>query len=183
MNQILQSGSVVPGHLAAWLTDGVIDDAGVTIANTYAKFLSTIKAVNFNQANVDNLILVKLPATYGRWRCSRIVLSNPSGNLSTATCGVFTGTGGTGTAIVSGSTAITITTNMIDTDDNAQSLTINNQNTEALSDTAIYFRLQTPQGNAAYADVSVFYEPLPLFATIVPPPPTGTPDSQPLGMP
>jgi hypothetical protein len=161
MNQILQSGSVTPGHVATWTTDGVVQDGGIAVPNLYALFQATITAVNFNQTAFDNQILINLPAGFTRWRCDRILISDSSGALSTATCGVFTGVGGTGTQIVASGSAITVTTNAIDTNNNMQSLTINDQNTTALSDTAIYFRLQNAQGSAATGNVSVFYEPLP----------------------
>ena len=159
---VLQSGSITPGHLASWTADGVIQDAGVTFNNTQSLFRSTITAVNFNLANSDNQILINLPAGYTRWRCNRVAITNPSGALNTATFGLFTGIGATGIQIVSSGTACTITTNAIDTNNNAQMNNApNNQNTLALSDTAVYFRLQTPQGNAATADVTVEYEVFP----------------------
>ena len=161
MGQVLQSGSVTPGHVATWTTDGVIEDGGVAIPNLYALYVATITAVNFNQINFDNQILINLPAGYTRWRCDRVLISGASGSISTATAGLFTATGAGGTQIVSSGSAITVVSSSIDTNNNMQSMTITDQNTMALSDTAVYWRLQNAEGSAQTANVSVFYEPLP----------------------
>ena len=161
MGQVLQSGSVTPGHVATWTTDGVIEDGGVAVPNLYALYVTTITAVNFNQINFDNQILINLPAGYTRWRCDRVLISGASGSISTATAGLFTATGAGGTQIVSSGSAITVVSSSIDTNNNMQSMTITDQNTMALSDTAVYWRNQVAEGSTQTANVSVFYEPLP----------------------
>lgn len=158
---ILQSGQVTPGHLAAWTTDGVLQDAGVTFLNTYGLFVSTMLGVNFNNANTDNAINVNLPAGYTRYRIDRIVISGASGTLTTATVGVFTEAAALGTAIVASGSAVTVSTASSDTNNNMQSLTIVDQNTLAWIDTPVFFRVQTPQGSPALATVTCFYQPLP----------------------
>jgi hypothetical protein len=161
MNQVLQNGQVTPQHLAAWTTDGVIQDAGVTFVNTYGKFVSTLVGVNFNATNQDNPININLPAGYTRYRIEQILISGASASLSTATCGVFTATAAGGVAIVTSATPITVTQTAADTNQNMQSLTINNSSTLAYNDPTLYFRVQTPQGSAALGNVSIFYQPLP----------------------
>lgn len=161
MSAIQQSGSVTPGHLASWTTDGVVQDAGVTFTNTYGMFSSGVLQVNFNSENTDNPISINLPAGYTRYRIHQILLSGATASLSTATCGVFTATGAGGTAIVTTGTAITVTATQGDTNNNMQSFTINDQNTMALIDTTIFFRVQNAQGSAALGNVTVFYQPLP----------------------
>lgn len=161
VNQVLQSGSVTPLHLAAWVTDGVLGDAGVTFNNTQALFQSTITNVNFNSANTDNQILINLPVGFTRWRCEKILISGASGTLTTATCSVYTQPATGGFAIVTSATSITVTTGAVDTNNNLQSLAINDQNTQAFSDTAIYFRINGAQGNAATGNITVIYAPLP----------------------
>lgn len=161
-NRILQSSSVTPGHLVVWTTDEVVGDAGPTILlNTVGLFQASITKVNFNLAGFDNQILINLPLGYTRWRCDQIIISGASMQLSSAACGVFTAPVQGGVAIVTAGTAVTVTSGAADINNNAQSLTINNQDTMVFSDTAIYFQLQTAQGAAATANVSVFYEPLP----------------------
>lgn len=158
---VVQSGLVTPTHLASWTTDGVVQDAGVQFSNAYGKFVSPIIAVNFNLANNDNPIPINLPTGYTRYRIEQIIISGATASLSTATCGVFTGTGVTGVAIVTSGTAITVAQQPADTNLNMQSLGVNNQNTMALSDPVIYFRTQNAEGIAAQANVSIFYQPLP----------------------
>ena len=161
MNQVLQSGSVTPQHLASWTTDGVIQDSGVTFNNTLGFFRSDITAVKFNSANTDNQILINLPVGFTRWRPQSGYISDASGTLTTATFGLFTQPAAGGVAIITGGTAITVTNGSIDTNNNLQAFSFNNQNTLAYSDTAIYFRVQTPQGVPATANVTVVYVPLP----------------------
>jgi hypothetical protein len=160
-NKVLQSGSATPGHLVSWTTDGVVQDAGVTAPNLGSEFVATITAVNFNATNSDNVIDINLPSGFTRWRCNRFIISGASGTLTSATCGVFTQASASGVTIVNGGTGVTINTSLIDTNNNMQTLSPNNQNTLAYSDTVIYFRVQNPQGSAATANVSVYYEPLP----------------------
>jgi hypothetical protein len=160
-NKVLQSGSATPGHLVSWTTDGVVQDSGVTAPNLNSEFTAGLIAVNFNATNQDNAIDINLPSGYTRWRCNRILISGASGTLTTATCGVFTQTSAGGVAIVSSGTAITVNTSLIDTINNMMALLVNNGGTLAYSDTVIYFRVQNPQGVAATANVSVYYEPLP----------------------
>ena len=161
MPGVLQSGDVTPTHLVTWTTDGVVQDAGVSVPNLSPVMVATFLQVNFNSTNNDNEIGINLPPNYTRYRIHEILVSGATASLSSATCGVFTQTGGTGVAVVAGNTALTITTSLIDTNNNMQSLTIADQNTMALSDAALYFRTQTAQGSPALANVSVYYEILP----------------------
>ncbi len=161
MNQVLQSGSVTPQHLASFVTDGVIGDSGVTFNNTLGFFRSDVLGINFNATNTDFPIPINLPVGYTRWRPSTIHISGASGTLTTATCSLWTQAGGSGVAIISTGSAITVNTNLSDTNNNAQTFTPNNVNTISYNDTTIYFRVQTPEGVAATGNVSVFYEPLP----------------------
>jgi hypothetical protein len=158
---VQQSGQVTPAHLASWATDGVLQDAGVTFTNTYGMFQSTTLQVNFNAANTDNPIPINLPVGYTKYRIHQIILSGATSSLSTATCGVFTQQSAAGLGVVASGTAITVTQTAGDTNNNMQSLTIVNQNTLALIDTTLYFRVQGAQGSPALGNVSVIYEPLP----------------------
>ena len=158
---VLQSGVVTPQHLCAWTADGIIQDAGITFANTYGSFVSTILGVNFNLANSDNAIQIPLPTSYTRYRIENILISGANANLSTATVGVFTSTGGSGTPVVSGGTAVTVTQTAVDTVNNMQNLPLNNQNTMALSDTVLYVRIGSAAGLVATANISIYYKPMP----------------------
>jgi hypothetical protein len=158
---VLQSGNVTPGHLAAWVTDGVVGDAGITFSTSYGRFVATILGVNFNVPNSDNPLSILLPLGYSRYRLSAIMLSGATGVLSSSTVGVFTAANAGGLAVVTSGTAVTITQTGVDTVNNMQTFTINNQNTMALSDSVLFFRVQNPQGSGVFANVSIFYDPLP----------------------
>lgn len=160
MSSVEQSGTITVGHLASWVSSGVIGDAGVTFFNTYGEFVSTGLQLDFSTSNTDHPIPIYLPSGYTRYRVNKILISGATVNISPATCRVLTGQNGTGTVIV-GVTAITITQTSADTVNNMQSLTINNQDTMALSDGVLYFRVQTAINVAGYATVSIFYSPLP----------------------
>lgn len=158
---VQQTGTITPGHLTCWTTTGVINDCGLTFSNTYGMFVSIITGVNFNAANTDNPIVINLPSGYTRYRIHNILISGASGTLTTSTVGVFTATGAGGTAVVTSGTSVTVSASSTDTNNNMQSLTVNDQNTLALSDGALFFRTQTAQGVAVTANVAVFYQPMP----------------------
>jgi hypothetical protein len=158
---ILQSGTVTPGHLVAFVTDGVAGDAGVALPNLNAMLSVVVKNVNFNLGNTDNPISIGLPANFLRYRIHDIIISGASASCSLATCGVFTQAGGLGTAIVAGGTAVTVSSTVPDAPNTMQVLTIINQNIVAFVDSVIYFRVQGAQGTPATANVTVNYEPLP----------------------
>jgi|SRR5215472_3714008 len=157
---ILQAGTVTPGHLVNFVTDGVAGDAGVTLPNLGVIFNSTV-SVNFNSANTDNPIGISLPIGMSRYRIHEILISGATASCASATCGVFTQAAGAGLAIVAGGTAVTVSSTTPDAVNTMQSLPISNQNTIALVDGTLFFRVQNAQGSPATANVSIFYEPLP----------------------
>lgn len=119
----------------------------------------TVTGVNFNVANTDTAITLALPTGVSRYVIQGVRIDNPSAALSTATCGVFTATGGGGTPIVS-TGAITITTNAANTPNNAQALTLAISNTNITFNlTTLYFRVGTAQGSAATGDVTILIFP------------------------
>lgn len=161
MNNVLQSGQVTPNHLAAFVTDGVIGDSGVTFNNTLGIFRSDVLGINFNAANTDFPIPINLPVGDTKWRPTFIHISGASGTLTTATCGIFTQQAAAGVSIVTTGSSITVATNLADTNNNMQQMTLNNSTTMSYVDTTIYFRVQNPQGVPATGNVTVLYEPLP----------------------
>jgi len=143
---VLQSGFVTPNHIPTWNTDGVIQDGGFLLSQLQGTLVTYNPTVNFNSSNTDNNLFVPLPVGFTRYRIAMIMITGATAAINTATCGVFTQTGGGGLAVVTSGTAVTITTPNTDTNNNMQLLTINNQNTLALSDGVLYFRVQTAQG-------------------------------------
>jgi hypothetical protein len=118
------------------------------------------KAVNFNAGNTDTQIPIVLPTGFVAYRVAGLFIANALGTLTTATCGLFTASGGGGVAIVTGGTAITVTNGTANTNNNLQSFTINNQNTQSFNATPLFFRVGTAEGVAATADVILQITPL-----------------------
>ncbi len=121
----------------------------------------TADAVNFNSGNTDTTVTINVPAGVTRYRIHSITISGASHDISTATCGVFTSSGAGGTAIVTSGTTITVTATAESTNNNMQTLTVNNQSTLSYSNTSLFFRVQTAEGAAATANVHFFIQPLP----------------------
>lgn len=119
-----------------------------------------LQGVNFNLPNNDNPLNIVLPVGFTRYRIPTIRIMNPSGTLTTATCTIFSGAGGTGIALIGNPSTITITTNADNTNNNLQTMGGTNTNTMSITPTTIFFRTLTPQGVAATADVLVEVEPL-----------------------
>lgn len=115
-----------------------------------------LSGVNFNSANTDNAIALSLPSGFTRYLVTGCRICAASASLTTATCGLFTAAAAGGTAIVTGATAITVSTASESTNNNAQSLTIQQSSTATYllsSIPTLYFRVQTAQGSAATASV------------------------------
>jgi diacylglycerol kinase family enzyme len=118
--------------------------------------------VNFNAANADNAIAINLPTGFTRWKVDSVIISGASGTLTTATCGLFTAAAAGGVGIVPTGTAITVSNNTADTNNNMQALALfSAAATTAISETTVYFRTQTAEGAAATGNVSIILTPLP----------------------
>jgi len=87
-------------------------------------------SINLNVAG-DNTISIPLPSGFTRITAVQVQFSGASGNISTATFGVFTATGGGGAALLPAGTAFTITTAADNTNNNAQELNVTNVVTES----------------------------------------------------
>ncbi|HEY6032059.1 MAG TPA: hypothetical protein VIU44_15920 [Gaiellaceae bacterium] len=119
--------------------------------------------VDFNAAG-DTAIALTLPTGFTRFIVTNVRISGASHSLTTATAGLFTGTSGTGVAIVTAASAITVSSSLDATNNNAQAMTVNNADTESYTLGAtpnLYFRVATPEGAAATGTVSVSVIPLP----------------------
>lgn len=137
---------------ASNISSGTIPSARLATAGVL-RFVAS--GVNFNSANTDTALTLTLPAGVSRWRFNAIFINNASASISSATVGVFTGTGGGGQTIAANQ-AITVTASAADTNNNTMALAGTNTGTMAYSDTTIYVRVGTAQGSAATADVVVF---------------------------
>jgi len=136
-------------------TGGTANATDLTVARVISMLNNPIVNYSFQvdlNTVADTTVTFTLPNGHTRYRLGAIVLVNTSNtaSLTTAQIGVFTGAGGTGTAIVTGGTSLAaVTTNAATT--NAATI----QFTQAVGATAyfttnpIFFRVTTGQGAAA----------------------------------
>lgn len=125
-----------------------------------------ITGVNFNSANTDNAItLPTVPPGFTRFRFTGCILSGFSGAANSATFGLFTSTGGGGTALVASGTACTITSGTDGTGVNVQVATLVaaaalvGQTNSTMP--TVYFRTQTAHGSAVTGNVMIIVQFLP----------------------
>lgn len=120
----------------------------------------TVKNVNFNSANTDTPIVIRLPAGITRYKAPTIRISGASATITTATCGVFTAAAAGGTAVITNPTTITVSSATESSNNNMQNITPTNNDTMSYNNTTLYFRVITAQGSAATANVTIIIEPL-----------------------
>lgn len=119
-----------------------------------------LRGINFNSGNTDNAIPITLPPGVTNYRVVNVQIANASASISTATFGVFSATGGGGTAIMAAGQVITVTSSAANANNNAQTATPATANTESYNFATLYFRVGTAQGSAATGDVIITISPL-----------------------
>ena len=149
---ILQSGTITPGHIAAWTTDGVIQDGGAAPFNVIA----SLRSANFN-ITTDQPIII--PQSIVAFQLTGIVITNASVSLTTAQGGFYPAASKGGTPIVASSQAysalttanglVSATLATFGSTTRFSAATLGNINGLL----AIWFALTTPQGAGATADV------------------------------
>lgn len=123
-----------------------------------------LPGVNFNSANTDTQLSISLPSGFTRWQIHQGFISNPQQTFSTATFGMWTGAGATGTNIVTGATATAIASTADGAAGNTQLFTGvvgTNQSFTVAGFPNLFFRVQTAQGATAVADVNIVLRCLP----------------------
>lgn len=115
-------------------------------------------SVNFNVATTDTQIAIPLPAGVTRYNVSTMRIHGASASLTTATIGLFTAAGGSGTIVAD--SAITVATASENTNTNSMSLSASNANTQAYTAAALFIRVGTAQGSAATGIVVITIIPL-----------------------
>jgi hypothetical protein len=142
-------------------TSGIITGNSLKVGAAPVGALSVhLSAVNFNDDLSDNAVAIVLPSGYTRWRILSINISGASASITTATAGAFTAAAGAGTTIAADQ-SLTVSTASENTANNCMALTTTGTNTQSYNDTAVFFRIGTPQGSAATANVTFTYVPLP----------------------
>lgn len=114
----------------------------------------TLRGLNFNSATTDNPLTLNFPTGAKNYVVDFVYITNASHTLVTATVGVFSGAGGTGTTIAADQ-AITVTNGTANTALNTQALTLSPAATIAFNYNTLYVRIGTPESAAATADVTI----------------------------
>ncbi len=96
MSGILQSGTITPGHLIVWTTDGVAQDGGPILASQ--KVLASLRSADFNSTADQPLII---PPAITAFALTGIIVTNASRSLTTAAGGFYPAASKAGTPIVS----------------------------------------------------------------------------------
>jgi hypothetical protein len=95
MSGVLQSGSVTPGHLATWTTDGIVQDGGPILASQ--KVLTSIRSASFATTFDQPLVL---PPSIVAFQLTGILVTNASVSLAGAAGGFYSNPGKTGSILV-----------------------------------------------------------------------------------
>lgn len=109
------------------------------------------RAVDLNVATTDTTIVIEATVAY---RITKVVLTQATISLTTATVGLFTAAGGAGTTIAADQAVAGLTASTKYLELALQSITT----TDVFTALTLYFRVGTPQGAAATADVYIFGE-------------------------
>jgi len=136
----IYTGSTAPGQL------------NVSGGAAYKRYIAT--AVNFNATNTDTSIPITLSTGLKNYLVQSVRIVNANHTLVTATAGVFSAAGGTGTTIAADQ-AITVTSGTANTALNTQGLTLSPASTIAFNFPTLFFRVGTAEGAAATADVVI----------------------------
>ena len=119
--------------------------------------------INANAGTTDTAIPITVPSLLsggGTYYLEKVVLSNASVSLTTATAGVFTAASGGGTALASDQALSTLTHAALNAAGSAFSMTLaTGATTGALNASTLYFRVGTAQGAAATVDARFYCRP------------------------
>jgi hypothetical protein len=110
--------------------------------------LGSLTAVDLNVGANDNAFAI----LSARYRIDKITVENASVSLTAATAGVFTAAGGGGTTLAADQALSALTASTKFDDLTLQAVT----GTDVMTAGTLYFRVGTPQGAAATADVHLF---------------------------
>lgn len=147
---IEQSGHITPGHLATWITDGVVGDGGPVRASK--NVLASLLSADMNSI-ADQALL--LPSSITAFAITGIVVTNAPVSLTTAVGGFYPQTAKGGAAIVAAGqvySSLNATTKLLNCTVQAAALATRYDRSN-VPDWAIYLSLTTAQGIAAVADI------------------------------
>lgn len=147
-----QSGSVTPGHVAKWATDGVLQDGGAPI--TGQRVIASLQSADFNDT-ADQPIAI--PAAITAFWLTGIIASNASLSMTLAVGGFYPAVSKGGTALVSAAqvySSLTTSSKLLACT-LAAAVPTTRYSVANLTDWVIYFSLTTAQGAAATADIYI----------------------------
>ncbi len=153
---VQQSGSPTPGHLAKWVTDNVIGDAGTPANGT--PYLAKLLSADFNSILDQG---IQFPNTITAFQLTGIVITNASLSLTTAVGGFYPTTAKGGTAIVASTqvySSLTAATKLLlaTLAANQAATRFSSANLAAVDGyLTMYLSLTTAQGVAATCDIYV----------------------------
>lgn len=127
----------------------------VSAQGAFQRFV--LPAVNFNAGTTDTALNITLPTGLKNYVVHSVRIVNANHTLVTATVGVFSAAGGTGTTIAADQ-AITVTSGTANTALNTQALTLSPASTTAFNFPVLQIRVGTAEGAAATADVVVIIQ-------------------------
>lgn len=147
-----QSGSVTPGHIATWTTEGVIQDGGALGAAQ--KVLASFKGANFNDTGDQPIIL---PARVTAFNLTGILVTNTAVSLTAAVGGFYPAAFKAGTPLVAAAQVYSSLTsiNKLLYCTLAAAVPTTRYSRANLADWALYFALTTAQGSAATGDIYI----------------------------
>ncbi len=145
-----QSGNVTRNHLAKWVSNGVIGDAGPQVAGQ--RVLGVLQNADFNSTN-DQPIVV--PSAIQVFQLTGLIITKASGSITTAAGGFYTGASKSGSAIVAAGQVYSALTNANLLMQATLTAFANSArfSTANLTANQIFFSLTTPQGVARSADI------------------------------
>ena len=150
MPGIVQSGDITPGHIATWVTDGVVKDGGPLRSSKTV--LATLLSADFNSI-ADQALLI--PSAITAFAITGIIVTNSNVSLANAIGGFYPQTSKGGTAIVASSqvySSLTSASKLLNCTIAAAALATYYTRSN-VPDWAIYLSLTTGQPTAATADV------------------------------
>lgn len=123
-----------------------------------------VTGINFNAVG-DTAFAFTLPTGFTRFAFFKAFITHASGTLTSTTAAFFTTTAGGGLALTTSGAAGTVSTSADNTANNTQQLSAAVAATQIAASlptpNTVYFRVQTAQGSAATADVTMYYHPIP----------------------
>lgn len=149
---VQQSGNVTAGHLAKWITSGVIADAGPLGASQ--RVLAYLQGADFNSTGDQPL---NIPNTITAFQLTGIIVANATESITTAAGGFYPQLSKAGSPIVAAGqvyTALTGANLLMQPTLTAFALAAR-FSAANLPTAQIVFSLTTPQGTPCFADIYI----------------------------